>query len=95
MILVLFRAVERAELAVNVADVGVIDVAIDNVGHDFAPVLVVAVSLREIAPGIGQRAQFGERPAINLECFRGRNACAGEDFFLQRFRIERHHRSAI
>ena len=34
VIVVLLRAVERAELAVDVADVRVVDVAIDDVGDD-------------------------------------------------------------
>ena len=56
MIGVLLRAVERAEFAVNVADVGVVDVAIDDVGHDLSPAPMVSFLLREIAPRIGQRA---------------------------------------
>src|SRR6476661_2414157 len=38
MVRVFFRAIKRAELAVNVADIGVIDVAIDDVGDDLAAV---------------------------------------------------------
>src|SRR6476661_6364795 len=37
MIFVAFGSIERAELAVNIANVRVIDVAIDDVGHDRAP----------------------------------------------------------
>ena len=36
MIVILFGAIKRAELAVDVADVGVVDVAIDDVGDDLA-----------------------------------------------------------
>src|SRR4029450_13886399 len=36
MILILLRSIKRAELAVNIANVRVIDVSIDNVGDDFA-----------------------------------------------------------
>jgi hypothetical protein len=35
MVVLLFGAIKRAKLAINVADVGVIDVAIDDVGDDF------------------------------------------------------------
>src|SRR5438477_9200211 len=41
MVVVLFGAIKRAELAVNVADVRVIDVAIDDVGNDFVARAVV------------------------------------------------------
>src|SRR5947199_7612086 len=36
MVFVAFGSIERTELAINIADVGVIDVAIDDVGHDLA-----------------------------------------------------------
>src|SRR6266576_7107979 len=49
MIFIAFRAIKRAELAVNIADVRVIDVSIDNVGHDLAPAIAVAFCLRQIA----------------------------------------------
>jgi hypothetical protein len=57
MVFVFFRPVERAELAVNVADVRVIDVAIDDVSHDLTATLVIAGRLGQIAPRVGQRAQ--------------------------------------
>ena len=39
-IVVLFRAVKRAELAIDVADVRVIDVAVDDVGDDLVAAAV-------------------------------------------------------
>ena len=62
VIFVFFGPIKRAEFAVNVADVGVIDVAIDDVGHDLPAALVVAGLLRQIAARIGQSAQRFERP---------------------------------
>jgi hypothetical protein len=64
MIVIFFRAIKRAELAINVADVGVIDVAIDDVGHDFISVAVVGRTLRLSSPLIGQRSQLLQRPLI-------------------------------
>ena len=49
MIFVAFGPIKRAELAVNVANVCLIDVAIDDVGHDLATAVTVAFGLREIA----------------------------------------------
>ena len=86
MILILFRAIKRTELAIDVADVGVIDVSIDDVGDD------LAFLFRQIAPRIGQRAQLSQRPAIKLECFGRRNAFAAENLLLQSFAIQRNHR---
>ena len=85
MVVVSLGAIERAELAVNVADVGVIDVAIDDVSHDLAAAVIVARGLCQVAPRRRQLAQFRQRPAIKLERFRGRDSFSSEDFFCQRF----------
>jgi hypothetical protein len=45
MILILLRSIKRAELAVNIANVRIVDVSIDNVGDDFASVSAVAFRL--------------------------------------------------
>ena len=95
MIVILLGAIKRAELAIDVANVGVIDVAIDDISDDLAPAAVVAFFLREIAPRIGQRPQLSERPAIKLKRLRAGNALAGENFLLQRFFLERDHPNAI
>src|SRR5206468_9236901 len=42
MILVAFRPIKRAEFAVNVADIRVVDIAIDDVSHDLASAPAVA-----------------------------------------------------
>src|SRR5689334_11028376 len=42
MIRIPFSAIKCAELAIDVANVGVIDVAIDDVGHNFATASVIA-----------------------------------------------------
>jgi len=34
-VVILFRAIKGAELAIHVADVGIVDIAIDDVGDDF------------------------------------------------------------
>ena len=64
MIVIFFGAIKRAELAINVADVGVIDVAINDVGHDFISVAVVGRTLRLSSPLIGQCAKLLQRPFI-------------------------------
>src|ERR1044071_3951255 len=52
VIFVFLGAIERAELAVNVADVGIVDVAIDNVSDDLAAALIITGGLRQVAPGV-------------------------------------------
>src|SRR6188472_1218909 len=52
MIFVAFGPIKCAELAVNVANVRVIDVAIDDIGHDLAASAAVAFAFRQIAPRI-------------------------------------------
>ena len=84
MIFVFLGPIERTELAVNVADVRVIDVAIDDVGHDFPAALAIAGRFRKIASRICQRAERLERAAIEFERFRRGNAFARKHFFAQR-----------
>ena len=60
-LVVLGPAVERAELAVGDADVGVVDVPVDDVGDDRFRVLAPAL-------GVGQLAELEQRgPLVELE----------------------------
>ena len=64
MIFVAFRPIKRAKFAVNVADVRVVDIAIDDIGHDLAPASAITFRLCQIPSSISKRAQFFQRPAI-------------------------------
>ena len=95
MVVVLLGAIKRAELAIDVADVGVIDVAIDDISHDLAPAAVVVFLLRQIAPRIGQRPHI-QRAASDKAQAPPRPKCVRRrEFFLQRFFLERDHPNAI
>ncbi len=61
MIRIFAGAVERAELSINIADVRVVDVAVDDVGHRVGAVLVVARALGEISPRVCERAELLQR----------------------------------
>src|SRR2546423_14922945 len=61
MVRVFFGPIKSAELAVNVADIRVINVAIDYVSHDLAPAAVVTFFLRQIAPRSRELSQIRER----------------------------------
>ena len=69
---------ERAELAVDVADVRVIDVPVDDVGDDLVAVAVVVRALALASARIGQFAQLGQRREIKLLRLLGRDASAVE-----------------
>ena len=61
---VLLRAIEGAELAIHVADVGVVDVPINDVGDDFVAAPIVSAGPGELAPPVGQRTEFFQRQMI-------------------------------
>src|SRR5215813_13079137 len=58
MIFIFLRSIKRAELAVNIANVRVIDVSIDDVSDDLTSEPVVTFRLCQIAPRISQRSYF-------------------------------------
>ena len=59
-IVVLFRAIKRAEFAIDIADVGVIHVAVNDVGDDVVAAAVEILRLGQLAAAIGKRAEFFE-----------------------------------
>src|SRR5437763_5681692 len=59
-VVILFRAIKRAELAIDVADVGVVDVAIDDICYDLVAAAVVSIGSGELASAVGQSAEFFE-----------------------------------
>src|SRR5215475_667731 len=52
MIFVALRSIKCAELAINIADIRVIDVAIDDVRYDLASAAAVTGGFCQITPGI-------------------------------------------
>src|SRR6185369_5746749 len=64
---VLFRSIKSAELAIDVADIGIIDVPIDNVRHDLVASSVISLSTGEFTAAIGQRAEFLERQRVQTK----------------------------
>jgi hypothetical protein len=63
-VLVGLTAVERAKLAIDIADVGVIDVPIDNVSDDLVAASLMRVRLSKLPPLIRQRTQLLQWEAI-------------------------------
>ena len=88
VIFVALGPIKRAEFTVNVADVRVIDVAVDDVRHDLAAAAAVTFRLCQITPGIRKRGQFFQRPPIQFQRVICRNAFARQDFFRQRISIQ-------
>src|SRR5436309_640526 len=58
MIFIFFGSIKRAEFAVNIANIRVINVSIDNVSDDLAAASAVASRLCQVPPRICQSAQF-------------------------------------
>ena len=63
-VVLFFRPPKRAELAVHVADVGVVYIAIDVVGGDLIAAPVVGIGLGQAAAAIRQRAQLRQRQLV-------------------------------
>ena len=63
-IVVSFRAIKGAEFAIDIADIRVVDVAIDDVGDDLVTPPVVSICLRQLPTPVRQRAQFLQRQMV-------------------------------
>lgn len=68
-IIIFLDAIEGAELAIDVADVGVIDVAIDDVGGDLVAAAVEVGGFGELAAMVGEGAEFFEGEVVEAEGF--------------------------
>ena len=88
MIVVAFGSVKRAELAIHIANIRVIDVAVGDISNDFTTAATVRFFFRQIAPRISERAQFFQWHRVKLKRLVGRNAFALEHFVGQRVAIE-------
>ena len=82
-VIVFLDAIERAEFAIDVADVRVIDVAINDVGDDFVPAPIERGFLRQLPASIRQRAEFFQRQMIKSQRFSGINALSVPNFLQQ------------
>src|SRR5580765_4042743 len=60
-VVVFLNAVEGAEFAIDVADVGVVDVAVNDVSDDLVAPAVVGSGFGELAAAIGESAELFER----------------------------------
>jgi len=68
---VLLGAVEGAKLAVDVADVGVVDVAVDDVGDDLVPASVEGLRARKFPAMVGQCTKLLKRQAVKFNASSG------------------------
>ena len=57
-VVVLLCAIKRAELAIHIANIGVIDVAIHVIGDNLVAASGEILRLRKLAAAVGQRAKF-------------------------------------
>src|SRR5882672_7707199 len=63
-IVVLFDAIKRAELAIDIADIRVIDVPINDVGDDIVTSSIISLCLGELPSSVSQGSQFFQRQSI-------------------------------
>src|ERR1051325_6380874 len=92
VVVIFFGAIECAKLAINIANIRVIDIAIDDIGNDFGATLFVTVILRQVTSCVREDAKFLQRPAIQFECLPLRHPLPGENLFRQDISIHRNHR---
>ena len=78
-VLVAFSPVKRAKLAVDVADVGVVDVSVDDVGDDLVATPAVGRAFGQFAPGVGEFPQFLQGGMVKRSCLGERDALPGEN----------------
>ena len=76
---VLLGAVERAELAVDVADVRVVDIAIDDVSDHVITLPAVSRAPDQLPAAVCERAKFLQRQCIKPAGIRAVNAVAVPD----------------
>jgi hypothetical protein len=88
MIVVFFGPIKRAKLAINVADIGVVNVAINDVSDNLASLSVIGARFRQITPCIGEDPKILQGPAVKLESVLGRDPFPGENFLDERVPIE-------
>src|SRR5438105_9437410 len=63
-VIVAFHAVKRAKLAIDIADVRVVDVSINDIGDDPVAASLVGRSFGQLTPPVGQRPQLLQRQPV-------------------------------
>ena len=79
-IIIFLGPVERAELAIDIADVRVIDIAINYVGDDFVPASAEGILACELPASVGQGTQFFEWKMIQTQSVSLIDALSVPDF---------------
>ena len=79
MVVVFLCSIKRAELAVNIADVGVVHVPVDDIGDDRVSRPVVRISFQLVSSGGCERAELRHGEVVKGERILLRNAFAGND----------------
>jgi len=66
-IVILLNAIEGAEFAIDIANIRVVDIAVNDVGGDFVAAPIEVSGLGELAAAVGQGAEFLQRQVIKTE----------------------------
>jgi len=73
-------AVKCAKFAINVANVRVVDVAINDIGNDFTPPAFKSMLLRHLTTQIGKLPQLVEWQMIQVQGILGRDPVSIQNF---------------
>ncbi len=74
---ILLRPIKGAELAIDIADIRIIDIAIDDVSDDLVAAAIVGLGAGQLAAAIRQRAQVLQRQRIEAQGLRRTDAVPG------------------
>jgi hypothetical protein len=91
VVIVFFGPVESAEFAVNIANIGVVDVAVHNVGDDVIALAGVGAGFGDFAPAVGQSSHFLKGEFVEAPGIGWRNALSVKDSINERVRVGRYH----
>src|SRR6516164_1257242 len=80
VIRIFFGPIKRTKFAINVADVGVVNVAINDICHDFVSATPKGVRLRHLTPAIRKLPQFIQGQAVQLHSLSGVDPLAIQNF---------------
>src|SRR6185503_20974659 len=82
-IVVTFDTVKGAEFAINIANVGVIDIPVNDVGDDIIAAPLISVGFGKLTPAVRKCAKFFQRQTVETQRFRRIDPMAIPNFLQQ------------
>ena len=82
-VVIFFDTVERAKLAIHIANIGVIDIAIHDVSDDVIASSVEILGLHQLPPPVRECPELFKWQSVKSQCLGGIDALTGPDFLQQ------------